>query len=60
MHPISQLCIHVNMGVKQCRAVEQHVQNCKHDFAKQPWLLVHVLRLKEFDMTIVDATAAGW
>ena len=22
VHPISQLCIHVSVGVKQCRAVE--------------------------------------
>ena len=36
VHPISQLCIHVSVGVKQCRAVEQHVQNCEHDLAKQP------------------------
>ena len=60
VHPIAQLCIHVSVGVKQCRAVEQHVQNCEHDFAKQPCLLAHVLRLKEFDMTTVGATAAGW
>ena len=46
--------------MKQCRVVEQHVQNCEHDFAKQPRLLAHVLRLKEFDMTTVGATAAGW
>ena len=60
MHLISQLCIHVSVGVKRCRAVEQHVQNYEHDFAKQPCLLVHVLQLKEFDMTIVGATATGW
>ena len=33
MHPIAELCIHVSVGVKQCQAVEQHVQNCKHDLA---------------------------
>ena len=60
VHPISQLCIHVNMGVKQCRAIEQHVQNCEHDLAKQLRLLAHVLRLKEFDMTTVGAIATGW
>ena len=46
--------------MKQCQAVEQHVQNCEHDFAKQLRLLAHVLQLKELDMTIVGATAAGW
>ena len=25
VHPISQLCIHVSMDVKQCRAIEQDV-----------------------------------
>ena len=59
-HPISQLCIHVSVGVKQCRAVEQHVQSTEHDLAKQQRLLAHVLLLKEFDMTTVGATAVGW
>ena len=36
------------------------MQNCEHDLAKQLCLLVHVLRLKEFDMTTVGATATGW
>ena len=56
---ISQLCIHVSVGVKQCRAVEQHVQSTEHDLAKQSRLLAHVLQLKEFDMTTVGAIAAG-
>ena len=34
VHPISQLCIHVSVGVKQCRAVEQHVQSTEHDLVK--------------------------
>ena len=46
--------------MKQCQAVEQHLQNCEHDFAKQQRLLAHVLQLKEFDMTRVGATAADW
>lgn len=44
MHPIAQLCIHMSVGVKQCRAVEQYVQNCEHDLAKQSRLLAHVVR----------------
>ena len=34
VHPISQLRIHVSVGVKQCRAIEQHVQSTEHDLAK--------------------------
>ena len=60
VHPISQLCIHVSVGVKHCRAVEQHVQSTEHDLAKQQRLLAHVLGLKEFDMTTVGATVTGW
>ena len=36
------------------------MQSTEHDLAKQPRLLAHVLRLREFDMTTVSAIAAGW
>ena len=29
--------------VQQCRAVEQHMQNCEHNLAEQWRLLVHVV-----------------
>ena len=44
VHPIAQLCIYASVGVKQCQAVEQHVQNCKHYLAKQSRPLAHVVR----------------
>ena len=44
VHPIAQLCIHVSVGVKQCQAIEQHMQNCEHDLAEQLCLLAHVVR----------------
>ena len=43
VHPIAQLCIHVSVGVKQCQAIEQHMQNCEHDLAEQLYLLAHVV-----------------